>query len=49
MVSRKIQVLNQLVDALDDIKNHGFKVLSISYAPDGNLIVIVKNTLNQIE
>ena len=41
--------LDQLSDALTDIENNGFQVLNINFAPDGNLVLIIADTLNQIE
>ena len=41
--------LDQLSDALNDIENNGFQVLNINFAPDGNLVLIIADTLNQIE
>lgn len=48
-VSGKYQTsydLDEMSKALEDIEGNGYQVISVSFAPDGNLVLIVADLLS---
>ena len=38
--------LDEMTKALEDIEGNGYQVISVNFAPDGNLVLIVADLLS---